>query len=945
MPVATPEGFRYWMTFIDDGSRFRVIAYLRKKSDAFAAMKEFKEFAEAETGERWVLMRCDGGGEYISKEIHRWASGHGIQIQITEPDEPYQNGVAERANLDMANAVTTLLVESKLPPSFWRIGVNVYNHVFNRTPTSSLPATTTPYTEWKVGRKPNVAYFRIFGCLAYVLIRKKKRKALQPHSHKCVFVGYPQGTKAWLFWDPETKKFITSSHAVFDERYFPGNSVVNMSLMPNAPSVPDVSPSDDAQLSDEGDDDDDDNPPLPSTAVPISPPPSRPPSPPPPPCPPQAPPPPPSPPPHRPSPPPPSEPRKLRERAGGPGSLNVDRLMREQMHWSSNPTRNDALWMEPRAPSTPLSTPPSSDSEDDMIDNDPLEAAAHAFQTGIEYVYDGQYDDYLSYDEALEYAFATAEHAFKVSASSSEPRSYSEAMKRPPDERMHWHNAATQEIEALVRNGTFELVELPPGRRAIGCRWVFKVKRNADGSIERYKARVVAQGFSQRPGFEYHDTFAATPRWASLRAVLALAAIENLVLYSVDISNAFLNGELKEEVYMKQPEGFEQKNPDWVLRLQKSLYGLKQAGRVWHETLHKALVEMGFARITCEHSVWVYGRGDERVIVPVYVDDMTIAAKSRDAVDKIIQQLKKYFKLRELGPTTWLLGVAVDHDRNRGTLTLSQRQYALDILDRFGMSNCDTVVSPLDPSVKLSKQQSPKSYEEALEMCGVLYINAVGALAYLAIATRPDLAYAVGVLARFSTNPGTAHWTAVKRVLRYIKGTVDYKITYTRPSKPYSSPSDLFQSYSDADHGGNPDNGWSTSGFIVLMAGGAISWLSRLQGLVTLSTTEAEFVSAVAAGMEILWLRNLFTEFGYIFTGPSTLHIDNESALSVAKNPEHHGRMKHLDLRFYWLRDEVHKGRIQVVHLRTDERPADILTKAMGGKKVEDMVRLIGLGR
>jgi hypothetical protein len=259
------------------------------------------------------------------------------------------------------------------------------------------------------------------------------------------------------------------------------------------------------------------------------------------------------------------------------------------------------------------------------------------------------------------------------------------------------------------------------------------------------------------------------------------------------------------------------------------------------------------------------------------------------------------------------------------------------------MSDCDSVATPLDPSIKLSKAQSPKDVDEAAAMRNIPYINAVGALAYLAIATRPDLAYPISVLARFSVNPGLVHWTAVKRVMRYIKGTLDYKITYTRPDKPISSPSELFQTYSDADHAGNSDNMRSTGGFVVLMAGGATSWSSRLQGLVALSTTEAEFVSAVSAGQEILWLRNFFTQLGYKFTGASTLHIDNQSALSVAKDPEHHGRMKHLDLRYYWLRDEVYGGRISVVHLRTDQMPADILTKAMGRAKIDTMVRLLGL--
>ena len=258
------------------------------------------------------------------------------------------------------------------------------------------------------------------------------------------------------------------------------------------------------------------------------------------------------------------------------------------------------------------------------------------------------------------------------------------------------------------------------------------------------------------------------------------------------------------------------------------------------------------------------------------------------------------------------------------------------------MADCNPVLTPLDPNVKLTADQSPKTPEEYEVMQTVPYLNVLGSVAYLAIATRPDVAYPVSVLSRFSKNPGTTHWEALKRLLRYLKGTLDYCIVYAPDLQSQPQVFD-FKTYCDADHGGDKDSGCSTSGYVVKMGTGAISWMSRLQAFVTLSTTEAEYVSAVSAGQEILWLRNLFTEFGYSFTHASVLHIDNESALSVARNPEHHGRVKHLDLRFYWLRDEVEKGRIRVVHLRTEDMPADALTKGLGREKLKHMVKLLGL--
>ena len=558
---------------------------------------------------------------------------------------------------------------------------------------------------------------------------------------------------------------------------------------------------------------------------------------------------------------------------------------------------------------------------------------------GIADVYCTQQDDYATYDEALAFAFeCVAEHAFKASQEHfGEPRSIAEVMKLAPDERERWLKAAQDELQSLIENGTFELVQLPPGRKAIGSR-CFRVKRNADGSIERYKGRLVAKGFSQRPGFDYNETFAPTPKWASIRAILALAALEDLELESVDISSAYLNGELKEEVYMKQPEGFEEKSPEWVWRLRKSLYGLKQAGRCWHEKLHEVLTKLGFDRLVCEHSVWVYLRDGVRVIIPVFVDDITIAAKSKDAIQRVKDELRAHFKLRDLGPTSWLLGVKIDRDRSKHSLSISQRQYALDILERYGFSNCDPVGTPMDPGLRLSADMGPSTPSEIREMQDVPYGQAVGSLFYLAVATRPDISRTVGNLARFSKNPGMAHWKAVKHLFRYIKGTLDYKLTYSP-----SSDSEPFTSYTDADHAGCPDTGRSTSGYVIKMGTGAISWSSRLQSIVALSTTEAEFVAAVSAGQEMLWLRNLLTEFGFDVSAASRLRIDNLSALSVAKNPEHHGRMKHLDLRFYWLRDEVTKGRIEVEHLRTADMPADILTKSLPRPKVLDMVKMLGL--
>jgi hypothetical protein len=229
--------------------------------------------------------------------------------------------------------------------------------------------------------------------------------------------------------------------------------------------------------------------------------------------------------------------------------------------------------------------------------------------------------------------------------------------------------------------------------------------------------------------------------------------------------------------------------------------------------------------------------------------------------------------------------------------------------------------------------------EDVAFMRTVPYLSAVGAIMYLAITTRPDITNAISILARFNSNPGPTHWKAVKHLFRYLKGTMDLKLTY----RPSPDSSELFTTYSDADHGGSIDCGRSTGGYLVKMGTGAVSWSSKLQPVVALSTTEAEYIAAVEAGKEIAWMRNILGEFGYKFTSPSTLFIDNQSAIAVAKNPEHHGKMKHLRLRFYWLRDNVDSGLIVPKHIATADMPADILTKPLSRAKVEVCRRLMGL--
>ncbi|CAA7264651.1 unnamed protein product [Cyclocybe aegerita] len=277
---------------------------------------------------------------------------------------------------------------------------------------------------------------------------------------------------------------------------------------------------------------------------------------------------------------------------------------------------------------------------------------------------------------------------------------------------------------------------------------------------------------------------------------------------------------------------------------------------------------------------------------------MTLALRSEEALDKFVAEFPTHFKLRDLGPTKFLLGVEIGRNRAERQLTLCQHQYIVNKLEEYGMASCTSVGTPMVPGLKLSKEGCPTTPEEKAEMENIPYISAVGSLMYLATMTQPDIAYTVGVLARFNSNPGKLHWQAVKHLFRYLKGTLDMKLVYG-PDPALGKK--LFWTYSDADFGGDKDRGKSTTGYMVKLGRGAVCWSSKLQSIVTTSTTEAEYVAGLAAGKEICWVQNILTELGYHPAKPSKLYIDNQSALSVTKNPEHHGRMKHLDISFYWL--------------------------------------------
>jgi hypothetical protein len=588
------------------------------------------------------------------------------------------------------------------------------------------------------------------------------------------------------------------------------------------------------------------------------------------------------------------------------------------------------------------------DNDDEPVDMEDALRATSVLDSLIS-LYHVPEEETLTLDQGMQMAFYMARDRALGAATrrpGDAPRTHWEAFSG--QDGKYWQDAAQAEIDALTTNGTWELVELPEGRKVVGSRWVFLIKRKADGTIDRYKARLVAKGFSQMPGVDFDQTWAPASRLTSIRAIFAQAAMEGHFIHTVDVNNAYLNGEIEPEyeVYMEQAPGFEIKNPNskgrrWVCRLKKGLYGLKQSGRLWYQKLASELEALGFAQIKSDPAIYIWEKDGIRLIVPVFVDDITITSKSEEKIQWLKDSLAKVFKIKDLGPTTYLLGIKVDYDRENRVMRLSQTQYILDMLARFKMEDCYPVGTPMDPGSGAILTKYVPNKADNKEMKNVPYMNAVGALMYLAIGTRPDIAYTVAKLAQYNSNPGPKHWKAVQHVFRYLKGTKDLKLTYRNDGSQISS--ELFQAYSDADHAGCLDTRRSTSGFVIKMGTGAVSWSAKKQSTVADSSTEAEYISASSAGRDIIWMRTLMKEIGHDISTPSPLMVDNQSALKVLRNPELHGRMKHIDIKMHWIRDAIKRGDITVHFLPTNDMIADIFTKPLPKPAVERHRLALGL--
>jgi histone deacetylase 1/2 len=487
------------------------------------------------------------------------------------------------------------------------------------------------------------------------------------------------------------------------------------------------------------------------------------------------------------------------------------------------------------------------------------------------------------------------------------------------------------EFKALIKNETWHLVVPPPRCNLIDCKWVFKLKHRVDGSVERYKARLVAKGFKQRHGVDYAETFSPVVKHATIRLILSLAVSRGWCLRQLDVQNAFLHGVLEEDVFMRQPPGYEHPAfPRHVCKLDKSIYGLKQSPRAWHARLSSALHALGFRASQADSSLFIYQQGGETTYILIYVDDIIVASSSSQATQELIDRLRDSFAIKDLGDLHYFLGIEVT--RNSDGIVLRQAKYARDLLLREGMKDCKQASSPMCTAERLSKHEGKLlSLREASR-----YRSVVGTLQYLTL-TRPDIAFAVNKVCQFMQNPTDLHWIAAKRILRYVKGTLQGGLLINK------SNSTLLSAFSDADWAGSVDDRRSTSGFVVFFGANPVSWSARKQATVSRSSTEAEYKALANATAEVIWFQSLLRELGISQNRPPVLWCDNLGATYLSANPVFHARMKHVEVDFHFVRERVARKALDIRFVSTNDQVADGLTKPIGASQLRRLCRNLNL--
>ena len=871
MPIPIPSGDRFEVVMVDYKSKYKVFVPVKSKGEATDVVMNVINRWETQLGSKANVMRREGGKEYTGTKFDKWRSDKGIVVQTTTRYTPEQNGVAERYNRTLGERVTAVLADSNLPRKWWGEAALAVTYVANRTP--SRGETKTPH-ELFFGKKPDVGHLRAFGCRVWAHVPHQVRRKMGDKAKPGTFMGYADDTKGDKVL---INGRITLSRDVrFNEELrWPEAMGARTPAAAGSGGAGEGPDARGPHLRVESDELDDGGLDADADGVTV---------------------------------------RHLATQSGAGASTRaapaVENAVDAARRLCAQPAQSRGS-QDKEAGSHGGAEDAPVDSEKDSDTNAPVGAGGGAgdlpSRSSVRSLRARP-----SQTSRADMAIGMGE-AYSAVAASPDKMLVHKAREEADWER--FDEAVRAEVDSLWRNGTWELVDLPVGAKVTGTQMLCERKRGADGSVSRYKGRYVARGDTQVHLVDYGEVWAPVARHSTLRAVLSASACRGWALCQLDVETAFLNGVVEEEVYVRQPSGYERGDRGKVCRLLKALYGLKQASRAWYKNLTAVLRAAGMRATDADPCLFVGTFDVVRVYVLVYVDDLLLAGASETAVNMCKKVLTNAFTVRDMGLPTYFLGMHVDHDRAVGKLSLGQRQYVTTILERFALADCNPVRLPMRVGVVMQREGATLDVPMATK-----YQEAVGALLHLATCTRPDISFAVGKLSCHVSAPTQAHWAAAKAVMRYLKGTRTWCLTY-------GSEGPLV-GYSDADYTGDIDTRRSTTGQAFLWGGAAISWGRKIQATVAASTTEAEYVAAGMAAKEALWLRRLMRELG----GDDKtviMHCDSQGAMPMMHNPTSSNRTKHIDVTHHFVRECVETAAISVTQVGTADMVSDCLTKAL----------------
>ena len=879
-PTLTPKKEAYFTIFLDDASNYGVTTLLSNKSDAFQAWKKVEASWELLSGNRIKTVRFDGAKEFTQGSFSAHLVNRGIAMQVTAPYAHSQAGKAERYVRTIEDGVQSLLADAKLPPSFWGDAALTTQYLRNRLPTSTLPIDKTPY-EIMHGVKPDISHLRVWGCQCFPAIPPELRIKGGPRRYEAIFVGYEDNRIGWRVRDL-SGKYHFSRDIVFNEST-PGHlsptrgTLINHALLP-PPSVLSI----------------------------------------------------------------PSSPSNTKGTVSVPQSTSTPLPSPTLANILHN---RDLITRSTRSTTNSLPKPTRH-----YNDIEPV-GLLISLNAALNITPPSTPDLTTSHTSLLHDCFLSAPLPFLRNRSwdlNKPPNSYHEAVNRP--DNPVWLAAMQREFDSLEDRKAFERTTLPHGRKAVGVRWTYDYKYNPDGSIIRgkEKARLVAQGFSQRPE-DYGETYAPVVKLNSVRILLSFANQYDLEIMSFDVKTAFLHARLPYDIFVKQIPGYPEADNSTVLRLLVALYGLKQASYEWYKLLSSILAALGLLRSEADHAVFV-GRwtspphssvslppsgGPLFLVVPIHVDDGLAISNSLPLYNWFVSEISKSIQFVCLGPVinTRYLGHRIVRDRNNKTIKLSQADLILSLLEDWGLlENCKTSNVPLHHNPSNLPPCSPNACSEIPDdKILVSYQRLVGSLTYLAICTRPDIAYAAMALGQFNASPTRSHLACAKGVLRYLAGTVHICLQFPSPSFRHSSRSQLPSTcgFSDADWASDEKDRKSISGYCFYFLGSLVSWSSRKQRTVSTSSTESEYYALTNTIKEAIWMKLFLTLTELPSPSPLPIFCDNQSTCTIANTDAISSRTKHIDVRHHFIRQHLTDGSFVTTWITTSDMVADIFTKPL----------------